>query len=193
METTYEFGQVPFVEATAGDWSLIPFHISDSEAAMHNMRCATQQRRIHMVRPGRYMRLEHARRGVVMSNTPMEVLTNREAYRAAHGKVLVNGLGMGMLLEGLLRKKEVQSVRVVEIDRDVIDLVAPRFADHPKFELVQADAFTYRPAKGELFDYAWHDIWDDFSVENLSQMKQLVARYRKPRAAAQGVWSREWL
>lgn len=193
MDTPYQFGHVPFVEAARGDWQISPFEVSESEAGLHNMRCAMRRQRVHMIKPGRYMRLEHARRGVVMSNTPMEVLTNREAYRAARGKVLVNGLGLGMLLEGLVRKDEVESVRVVEIDRDVIDLVGGRFANDPKVEIVHADAFQYRPARGEVFDYAWHDIWDDFSIENLPSMKKLVARYRKPRSMAQGVWSREWL
>lgn len=193
MDISYEFGNVPVAEASRGQWRLEPFEVSQSEANFHNMRCALRRGRIHMIVPGRYMRLRNAARGVVMSNTPMEVLTNREAYRNAHGKVLVNGLGLGMLLDGLLRKAEVQSVRVIEIDRDVIDLVAPRFAQHQKFEVVHADAFAYRPGKGEVFDYVWHDIWDDFSRENIPQMKKLVARYRKPRASAQGVWSRGWL
>lgn len=193
MDTSYQFGQVPFVEAAAGPWQLAPFEVSESEARFHNMRCAMRRQRVLMISAGRYMRLEHAHRGVVMSNTPMEVMTNREAYRDARGKVLVNGLGMGMLLEGLIRKKEVESIRVVEVDRDVIDLVGGRFATNPKIEIVHADAFEYRPARGEVFDYVWHDIWDDFCLDNLPSMKKLVARYRKPRALAQGVWSRAWL
>lgn len=189
----YTFGFVPFHTASAGDWTVSPFEVSPEEAKFHNLRCQINGRRLHMIAPGRYMKLEHRARGIVMSNTPMEVRTNRAAYRAARGRVLINGLGLGMLLDGILRKEEVESVRVIEVDKDVISLVAPRFVDNPKFELVHADAFEYHPEKGEVFDYVWHDIWDDVCLDNKAQMKKLVARYRKPRALAQGVWSRDML
>ena len=191
MNTPYSFGFVPFQSLSQGDWSLSAFEVSEAEAKFHNLRCDINRRYAQRISPGRYMQLAHRRRGIVMSNTPMEVRTNLEAYRQARGKVLINGLGMGMLLDGILRKPEVESVRVIELDPDVIALVGPRFADNPKCEIIQADAFEYRPARGEVFDYVWHDIWDDISAENIEQMKKLVRQYRKPRALAQGVWSRD--
>lgn len=108
--------------------------------------------------PGKYKRLLHKDRGVVMSNTRMERNSNWQAYTAATGRVLINGLGLGMLLEAILKKPDVTYVRVIEHDRDVIKLVAPHFKD-PRVEVVHADAHEYRPAQGEVFDYVWHDIW----------------------------------
>jgi hypothetical protein len=191
MNTSYVFGFVPIQTLSQGDWSLSAFDVSESEANFHNLRCDINRRYSQRIAPGCYMQLKHQRRGIVMSNTPMEVLTNRVAYRMARGKVLINGLGLGMLLDGVLRKPEVDSVRVIEVDPDVIALVGPRFADNPKCEIIQADAFAYSPGRGEVFDYVWHDIWDDISASNLEQMKKLVWKYRKPRALAQGVWSRD--
>lgn len=139
--------------------------------------------------PGTYKRLVHKDRGVVMSNTLMECNSNFEAFQAATGRVLLNGLGLGMLLEAILKKPEVTYVRVVEIDADVIALVGPHFSD-PRVEIVQADAMTYRPAKGEKFDFVWHDIWDDICVDNFPAMNTLVNGYRRY-AKKQLCWSRD--
>ncbi len=145
----------------------------------------------HWIDPGRYVRLYHRDRGVVMSNTPMEVRTNWEAYRKATGRVLLNGLGLGMLLEGILSKPDVTHVRVIEVDAQVIRLVAPHFASDPRVQVVHANALEYRPARGERFDYAWHDIWDSISEDNLPVMATLGRRYNRRVAMAQGFWGRD--
>lgn len=181
-------GTVSIPDGSVGPWSIETFTISEAEAKMHNLRCLYQRERAHMVDAGTYRRLRHRQRGVVMSNTPMEVLTNREAFAGARGRVLINGLGMGMLLEAILRKPEVTFVRVVELDADVIALTGPHFAHDPRVQIVHADARTYRPARGERFDFVWHDIWDDISGDNLAEMTALRRRYGK-RAEAQGTWS----
>lgn len=176
-----------------GDWALEEFTISEREAAFSNLSCLHAGRSLFRVRPGRYKRLVHRSRGVVMSNTPMEVTTNYEALNQAKGHVLINGLGMGMLLEAVLSKPEVENVRVIEVDPDVIALVGPHFSHDPRVTIVQADALVYKPEKGARFDFVWHDIWDDICADNLPQMKALVRKYRKPIAQAQGVWSRSWI
>lgn len=145
------------------------------------------------VPPGKYKRLLHKTRGIVMSNTPMEIRTNREAYYAAKGRVLINGLGMGMLLEGMLSKPEVEYVRVIEIDPDVIALVGPHYLKDKRVEIIQADAYEYRPATGERFNYAWHDIWDTIDDENLPLMAKLGRKYNKKVCDAQGFWARDFI
>ncbi len=174
-----------------GDWSLETFEISEKDAALANVNCYGRGRHMFCVAPGKFKRLIHRKRGVVMSNTRMEVRTNQEALAQATGKVLINGLGMGMLLEAILAKPCVTSVRVIEVDADVIALVGPHFANDPRVEIINADAYEYNPARGEVFDFVWHDIWDDVCADNLSDMSRLVRKYRKPCAKAQGVWSRE--
>lgn len=59
---------------------------------------------------------------------------------------------------------------------------------YPKISIVQADAYSYTPAKGERFDYVWHDIWDDLDPANLPLMAKLKRKYAQ-RAAEQGAWS----
>jgi hypothetical protein len=186
----FVFGSLSVPDGRVGPWAIETFDLSEAEASLHNLRCMMNRRRLEVTEPGTYRRLIHDRRGVVMSNTPMEVRTNRAAYRAATGRVLINGLGLGMLLEGVLSKPDVTAVRVIEIDPQVIALTGAHYRKDPRVEIVQADAHTYRPARGERFDYVWHDIWDDIQADNLPSMATLMRRYRT-RAPAQGVWSRD--
>lgn len=159
------------------------------DVALANMR-ALRDNPIMYCPPGDYVRLSHKLRGCVMSNTPMEVRTAREAYYNATGSVLINGLGLGMVLEGILSKDDVTKVRVIEHDPDVISLVGPHFRDDPRVMIIHDDAFVYQSPKGERFDYVWHDIWDDISGDNLAAMAKLNRKYGS-KADRQGTWSRE--
>jgi hypothetical protein len=68
--------------------------------------------------------LEHRDRGCVMADTPAEVAGALEFLEHAHGRVLISGLGLGVVPAFLLRFGDVESVDVIELDRDVIELVA---------------------------------------------------------------------
>lgn len=190
---TFTLGQVTVPDGEKGDWKISTFTISEDEAKLYNLQqlMGSPFPRLMQVEPGTYKRLSHKRRGVVMSNTRMEVITNTEAYTNATGNVLINGLGMGMLLEAILHKPDVTRVRVIEIDQDVIDLVGPHFANDPRVEIIHADAYTYKPPKGEHFDYVWHDIWDEISADNLPGMAKLGRKYNKRIATKQGWWARD--
>lgn len=188
----FVFGTVSVPDGQRGPWAIETFTVSEAEAKWHNVRCDINRRRLDRIAPSTYRRLVHAQRGVIMSNTPMEVFTNRSGLRQATGRVLVNGLGLGMFVEGLLSKPDVTYVRVIEIDADVIALVGPQFAHDPRVEIVHADALIYRPAVGEQFDYVWHDIWDDVCADNLAQMTTLSRRYGH-RTNHQACWSRDMI
>lgn len=190
--SNFKFGTSTVPDGEKGDWCISKFEIkSDSYGmTMHNIRAAMNGNTYLAVKPGKYKRLTHKNRGVIMSNTPMEVSTAYEAYANATGKVLITGLGMGMVLEGILSKPDVTYVRVIEKEQDVIDLVAPHFKNDPRVEIICADAYIYKPAKGERFDYAWHDIWDDICVDNLKLMSKLSRHYMHY-AKVQGFWSRK--
>jgi hypothetical protein len=193
MKKEFKFGTCTVPDGKKGPWTIDTFTIpkNDPLLFMSNFRAARDGNAYAMVHPGTYKRLRHEKRGCVMSNTDMEIYTNVEGYKAATGRVIINGLGLGMLLEGILSKPDVTYVRVIEIDQDVIDLVGPHFTKDKRVEIIQADAYEYRPKVGEKFDYAWHDIWDAISSDNLVLMAALGRRYNKRVAAAQGFWARE--
>lgn len=194
MSTEFKFGTCSVPCGKMGPWTIDTVKIDRGDAVMFNLRAAQDGNAWACVHPGTFKRLRHKDRGVVMSNTRMEIITNYEAYNKATGRVLINGLGLGMVLEGILSKPDVKFVRVVEIDPDVIALVGPHFASEVRkgrLDIVMADAYDYRPEKGERFNYVWHDIWDFIGDDNLPLMAHLGRRYNKRVADAQGFWARE--
>lgn len=181
----------------SGEWEIANMKITKKRADHHNLQClmgGDPGMRIAAGTIKKLMRVQESEnfpRAIVMSNTPMEINSNREAYNAATGRVIINGLGMGMILEAILSKPDVTYVRVIEISQTLIDLVGPHFADDPRVEIICADALTYKPEPGETFDYAWHDIWDCIDEDNLPQMATLGRKYSKRICSNQGVWSRD--
>ena len=112
----------------------------------------------------------------VMSNTPDEIRDFYGFVRMAKGKILVNGLGLGVLLKALLDKEEATKITVIEKSEDVIKLVGNSITDK-RVTIINADAFEYKPQKGETFDCVWHDIWDYITEENLPEMAKLHRKY----------------
>jgi hypothetical protein len=172
-------------EGVSGDYRVEHFTVSPEEAR----RTAIRAWRDAYVPAGDYTRLMRGRT-VVMSDTPMELRTNQPIISAAKGRVLINGLGIGMVLKRILAKPEVEHVTVVEISEDVIRLVGPYFARDPRVTIIHADALTYSPQPGERFDAVWHDIWDDVCSDNLPDMRLLHRRYGR-RTEWQASWRRK--
>jgi len=142
------------------------------------------------VSEGTYTRLMRGE-DVVMSDTYDEVRDHHEAIWKAKGHCLVNGLGIGMVLQAMANKPEVTMVTAIEISPEVIELVGPhylkRFPD--KVEIIQANAFEYQPPKNIRYGAVWHDIWGDMCEDNLPEMHKLHRKYGR-RADWQGSWSR---
>jgi hypothetical protein len=168
-----------------GPWKISNFTIS-KEPTLENLRLMRDGRGIA---PGTYTRLTHARRGVVMSDTTAEKLDHYSFVRAARGHCLINGLGIGMCLNAILLKPEVNFVTVVEADQDVIDLVWPHYSQD-RCEIVCASAFDYAPPKGIRYGAVWHDIWDAICEDNLPEMHRLHRKYGR-KADWQGSWGRD--
>jgi len=126
---------------------------------------------------------------LMMSDTTMEKMSNREVVRQSRGHVFIAGLGIGMILVPILAKTEVTKVTVVEKYQDVIDLVAPNFED-PRLDLVQADIFEYAPPAKTKYETIYFDIWPEISGDNLEEMKRLETKFR--RFKAKGGWMDSW-
>lgn len=186
----FVFGTCSVPIGRRGLWSIEHVTVTPIEARLNNLRAIMNAADYMTVTPGTYKRLRHAERGCVMSNTPMEVRTCRPAFDHAHGRVLVSGLGMGMVIEAMLAKPDVQHITVVELDRDVILLVGPHYlARAPgRLTILHGDAFAYEPERGERYDYAWHDVWDDISPDNLPSMRALKRKWAR-RIPLQECWT----
>jgi hypothetical protein len=146
--------------------------------------------------PGTYTRLMEGRR-LWMSDTDAEKRDHLDALlevrRTEARRVLINGLGLGMVLAGVLSYGHVEHVDVVEKDARVIELVGPHYAG-PRVSVHHADA--YEQARqwppGTTWDVAWHDIWPDLCTDNLKGMARLHRSYGR-RVQWQGSWGRDLL
>jgi hypothetical protein len=194
MADGIEIGDVIVPDGKRGVWEIDTFTVSEREAKLFNVRnrwSGSPLGRWQDVYPGTYKRLTNDK-VLMMSNTHMERYTNRELVQNATGRVLINGLGLGMVLTAILKKPSVTHVRVVEIDADIIALVAPSFKAEKRVEIIHADALQRKFERDERYDFAWHDIWPIINGdENGKQARTLQARGRG-RVSAQGVWAREF-
>lgn len=97
-----------------------------------------------------------------MSVIPHEINTMKEAIKAAKGDVVVLGLGLGYYLYHIHLKEEVQHIRVVEKDKNVIDMfkehLLPQFEHQEKIEIIEGDAIEYI-GEGKEPDFVFADLW----------------------------------
>ena len=183
------FSDLPVKDGTSGTWKLDTFEITADKAMSLALRAEYTGNTDEFIPPGRYRRLSNGW-DVVMSNTPMEIRTCQDFLERATGRVLINGLGLGMVLHAILQKEDVNHVTVIEKEQYVINLVAASFANDPRVEIIHADAMMYCPPAGVTYNACWHDIWPDFATANLSQMDKLEIKYRDI-CEWQGSWGRE--
>jgi len=174
----------------SGRWRVEDFEISEDAACIENMR-ASFRPGARYVEPGVFKRL--MRDGsVIMSNTPAEISDHRQFIRIAQrgGDILINGLGLGVALVEILKSEDVETVTIIEKSQDVISLTAETYLKDPRVEVINADAFGWKPPKGKRYSAVWHDIWDDICADNLPEMTKLHRKYGR-RADWQGSWCKE--
>lgn len=124
---------------------------------------------------------------VVMEDSQTELKRHLPIWLAAHGRVLVTGLGLGCVVRGLLANPAVTHVDVVEIDGDILRVIGPEFHGDPRCTVHRGDALTLDiPGR---WDFAWHDLWTvEGNAELQKQHLQLIMRFRK-RCGPQGAWA----
>lgn len=160
-------------DAVSGEWAIKTFTVLGTELSEKMQFIKTGRYTPH----GTYKKLVRGST-LVMSNTPDEIRDFSHLVTSAHGNILINGLGLGCLIKCLLDKVEVEHIKVIEKSQDVINLVSPYFSDN-RLEIVHADAFEYKPPKGERYDFVWHDIWDYITTDNLPEMRALHKKYSR--------------
>lgn len=128
--------------------------------------------------------LENGR--IWMTITPNEIETMREPVDQAFGHVLTFGLGLGYFAYMVSEKENVESVTIVDLNKDVIELfqkyVLPQFKHGHKINVIQADAFEF--AKAHLsegkYDFVFTDLWHDVSdgLDMYLKMKEMEKQSR---------------
>jgi len=186
--------QVDIPEGESGMWKVGKFTVSAEDEKFGQMRSTFSfSSRGRFVPQGVYTGLR--RNGLtIMSDTPDEIRDCLCPISRAQGHCLVNGMGLGVVVRAMLKKREVEKVTVIELSPEVIKLVAPihqkEFGD--RLEVIEADALTWKPPKGVRYGVVWNDIWDNLCADNLPEMSLLHRRYGR-RCDWQGSWCRELL
>jgi len=158
-------------EGASGDWKLEKFSVSEQQAKFHNMRELFHSHRF--INPGNYWRLVY-KGEIIMSNTSSEIADHYNFIKKAKGKILIAGLGLGMVVKALLDKDCVSHITIVEKSSDVINLVAPFYKDK-RISIINQDIFSFNPK--EVYDFAWFDIWTYIMSDNYKDMIRLNRKF----------------
>jgi len=185
----FEKYKVTVPEGESGNARISRFEVSQQDADLCSMRAAATGRGREQVAAGTYTKLEVGG-ALWMSDTPSEIHDHRTLFMLANGHVLLNGIGLGMALGGVLRNPDVEQVTATEISRDVLNLTYDHYqemADEQGKILVveEVDCLTWKLKRGMRFDYVWHDIWPYICGDNLEQMKLLHRKFGKRCGSAQ--------
>ena len=118
-----------------------------------------------------------------MSLCPSEINSMASSIAAAKGRVLVLGLGLGYYAWKASLKDEVESVTVVELSSEVIDLfhevIEPRLDFHGKLTVVKADAIEFlAKVKAEEYDFCFADIWEG-AIDGAKWYKQILPHEKR--------------
>ncbi len=180
-------------EGKSGEWAIQKFIIEDDIRLL----------RIQMKEPSRVPKvgetytqlMQDKAYDPMMSDTPAEIRDLIEPWLKFKepwvDRVLINGLGLGIVLKMALAQPHIQHIDVVEIEPDVIKLVAPSY-DDPRVQIHAGNAYTIKWPKGQEWSVVWHDIWPNICTDNLEGMGTLHRRYGR-RVVWQGSWQREYL
>ena len=170
----------------SGAWEVKQFAVNEAEARFDAVWQIISGHRRKAIVAGTYWMLTE-KGNIYMSNTPAEVSDHWRFICEAHGKVLIAGLGLGMVVQALLNKGGCDKIVVVEKSEDVIRLVGPAY-DYHNVEIVHSDIFDYKPT--EHFDYAWFDIWPEIDGDRYPEMKRLHRKFARSVTVKES-WCRE--
>lgn len=116
--------------------------------------------------------------------TPNEINTMQPVIDSVSGNVVTFGLGLGYFAYMASEKENVDSVTIVERDKNVIELftsyILPQFKHRDKIKIVNEDAFDFASTM-EGYDYAFVDLWHDVGdgTNLYIRMKQLEKKETK--------------
>lgn len=111
-----------------------------------------------------------------MVDSPYEWYAMGEyAIRAEPGNVLICGLGLGLILHHLTRRKDFDVIKVIEISNEVICMISPYLPRDKRIKIIKKDFFDAIPKlslQGEEFSTIIVDIWAGYAYEYLKEFKR---------------------
>ena len=107
-----------------------------------------------------------------MVDDPPHFWSMQDYARNSIGRVLVAGLGLGLVTHELLDNVDVDSITIVEKNKDVIDLISPLLpkAEDVKFQIINKDFYDFVHDSEEDFDRIIVDLWTSGSLEETKKI-----------------------
>ncbi len=103
------------------------------------------------------------------------------ALRAKPRNVLVAGLGLALIAQHLSLRRDLTKVKIVELNKEVIEMVSPYMPTDRRFEVINGDFFKILPrivSVGERYDTIIMDIWTGEDSESIHDFKRALAMVR---------------
>ncbi|MEM2768086.1 MAG: hypothetical protein QXQ47_07235 [Candidatus Bathyarchaeia archaeon] len=98
-----------------------------------------------------------------MVDSPYEWFAMGEyAMRAIPPNILVAGLGLGLILHHLTLRKDINTIVVVEISKEIIEMMTPYIPRDERIEIIHGNFFEVAPklaSEGKVFNTLIIDIW----------------------------------
>ncbi len=118
-----------------------------------------------------------------MMSVPSEFITNDPFAYKAKGKVITFGLGIGYFVYMALLNKDVESITVIEKEKEVINIfnkIKDQFPNINKVNIINGDAFDYFNEQYlNSFDYIYVDIYKS-SDDGRFLIEKLLEQYLPP-------------
>lgn len=119
---------------------------------------------------------------VLMTDSEMELLSNKHFIDNAKGDILILGLGLGMIVFPLLEDNSINSITIIEKDQEIIDFVGEKINNldvSKKVKIVCDDAFNYFKNTQDygMYDYIYIDFWSTITQESVNEMEYLMIQY----------------
>jgi len=102
-----------------------------------------------------------------MIDAPEYVWMLQSFAEQSTGTVLVAGLGLGIVLNYLVRNPKVTNIIVMELEQDVMDLIMPLLPKDDRLHIVHGDFYEFLKAPTCTIDTV---IWDLAVINNLEQI-----------------------
>lgn len=111
-----------------------------------------------------------------MVDDPLHNIGMKRLAENSEGKVLVGGLGLGLVIHELVKNPKVKQIDVVERNKDVIDLISPNLPND-KVKIYNADVFDF---KDKDYDTIILDLWvrgEGEGENNFSMLNSMLNAY----------------
>jgi len=116
--------------------------------------------------------LKEEDQGEWMTDSPQEIWQMAKPIQECHGKVLVGGLGLGVVAHLMDEiNDDIKEVVVIEKNSDILDLVSDAISDG--VDIREGNLFEYlKHVEPEQYDSAFFDIWQ--STGEISWVEYIV-------------------